>query len=58
MALTMTFALVLAFGLSLVIGVAAGYYSIVAILSALTVSQPKDAGVATVRLVVNTGTNG
>jgi len=54
----MTFALVLAFGLSLVIGVAAGYYSIVAILSALTVSQPKDAGVATVRLVVNTGTNG
>jgi hypothetical protein len=58
MALTMTFALVLAFGLSLVIGVAAGYYSIVGILSALSVGQPKEAGVATVRLVVNTGTNG
>ena len=56
--LTMTFALVLAIGLSLAIGVAAGYYSIVAILSALSVSRPQEAGVATARLMVNTGTNG
>ena len=56
--LTMTFALVLAIGLSLAIGVAAGYYSIVAILSALTVNRPQEAGVASARLMVNTGTNG
>ncbi len=54
----MTFALVLAIGLSLAIGVAAGYYSIVAILSALTVNRPQQAGVGTAHLMVNTGTQG
>lgn len=57
MVLTMAFALVLAIGLSLAIGIAAGYYSIVAILSALSVSHPKEVGVGTARLMVNTGTN-
>jgi hypothetical protein len=57
-ALSMTFALVLAIGLSLAIGIAAGYYSIVAILSALSVSRPREVGVGTARLMVNTGTQG
>jgi uncharacterized membrane protein YbjE (DUF340 family) len=56
-ALTMTFALVLAIGLSLAIGIAAGYYSIVGILSALTVGRPKEVGVGTAALMVNTGTH-
>ena len=54
----MTLALVLAIGLSLAIGIAAGYYSIVAILSALTVSRPQEVGVGTARLMVNPGTQG
>ncbi len=54
-ALSMSFALVLALALSLAIGIAAGYYAIVGILSALTVSRPREVGVATARLAVHTG---
>ena len=55
-ALNTSFALVLAIALSMAIGIAAGYYSIIGILSLLSVRRPREAGVSTARLVVNTGT--
>jgi hypothetical protein len=55
-ALNTSFALVLAIALSMAIGIAAGYYSIVGILSLLTARRPAEVGVSTARLVVNTGT--
>ena len=54
-ALNTSFALILAIVLSMAIGIAAGYYTIVGILSALSFGRPREAGVSTARLVVNTG---
>jgi hypothetical protein len=54
-ALNTSFALILAIALSMAIGIAAGYYSIVAILSLLSVRRPREAGVSTARLAVNAG---
>lgn len=54
-ALSMSFALIAAIVLSLAIGVAAGYYSIVGILSLLSVNRPRETGVATARLAVHPG---
>ncbi len=54
-ALSTSFALVLAIGLSLAIGVAAGYYTIVGLLSILNTNRRHDAGVATARLAVHPG---
>jgi len=54
-ALNTSFALILAIVLSMAIGIAAGYYTIVGILSALSLSRPREVGVGTGRLMVNPG---